>query len=342
MNRKLGLGVLFALGALCAGCDRDAKTEGPQAPVVKACTVGGDDGDSLELRGSVASQGRLRLGFKQPGVIGSIRVREGEKIHAGQVLAVLDEIDAQSQLRTAKAALDRARRDSDRAARLVAEGALPMNQRDDARNQLEACEAQWLQAQDGVARTRLVAPVSGTVFQRLAEPGETLPVGNPVLVLDTTDHLVVKAGLTERELKRLKLGQDTLIVPEDGSPLLRGRVTSLGASPNAADGQYALEVTPDRGFLRPGALVAIRFEKRERAKSGVRVPFGALVHRQDQDFVFVVERNGSAEIVKARPVALEKADGSGVLLRSGLAPGTRLVAEGAFFLQDGQAVRSTE
>jgi RND family efflux transporter MFP subunit len=328
----------LCLGALVLACGSGEKTAGPTPPLVKVIKTSESGADALELRGSVAPQGRSNLGFKLSGVISSIRVRDGERVRAGQVLAVLNEVDALAQVRTARAALDRARREAEQAERLVQEGILPRNQRDDSRNQLESCEALWRQAQDSLGRTRLTSPIAGTVFRRLAEPGETVAAGTPVLVVDTTNQLVVKTGVGERDLKRLAVGQEAELIPEDGGKPFPGIVKHLGASPNASDGLYLVELAPSRADLQPGSLLKIRLSCP--GSGGMRVPFSALVHRQEQDSVFVV--NGDGKAVQARPVRVVKADGSVVVIAQGLRLGERVVAEGAFYLEDGQAVRILE
>lgn len=178
--------------------------------------------------------------------------------------------------------------------------------------------------------------MAGTIFQRLAEPGETVAAGTPVLVVDTTDQLVVRTGVGERDLKRLTVGQGAELLPEDGGKPFPGTVKQLGASPNAADGLYLVELVPSRTDLQPGSLLKVRFACP--GSGGISIPFSALVRRQEQDSVFVV----SGKVVQARPVRVAKADGSVVVIAQGLAAGERVVAEGAFFLEDGQAVRILE
>lgn len=324
-----------------ASCTGTRQFPPPMPPLVKSCIVEDSAWQPLELRGSVASEGRLKLGFKTPGILSSLLVREGDVVRAGQVLAGLDGIDARTQLQSAKATLDRVRREAERAERLAAEGVLPANDRADARNRLEDAEAQWRLAQDGMSRTRLVAPATGTVYQRLAEPGEAMAAGSTVLILDTTERPVIRAGVTERELARLRTGQEAVLLPEDGTAPFKGRIRSLGAAPGASDGLYAIEVLPERLDLRPGTLLKVRIEGHGDPGT-MRIPFPALVHRQDRDFVYVIEGRGPDCSVKARPVDVAKTDGRDVLLRQGLKASERIVAEGAFFLEDGQAVRILE
>ncbi len=337
MNGRI-LALLTLVGA-AAGCVHESRTSAPPAPLVRTFGVAARAEGPLELRGRVAAQYRIRLGFKQPGVLAEVLVKEGDRLRKAQLVARLDDVDARAQWRMAVAQQEKAKRDAARAARLVQEGAMAAGLRDDAESQLEAAEAQVVQARDALERTRLLAPAAGTVFKRSAEPGETVGAGMPIVLLDTTGALVVKAEVTERELRMLQLGQGASLFDEDGAAMPPGRVTSLAATPSSADGLYPIEVTPQApGRLRPGALLRLRFDVSSRATT-LRIPLEALVHRQDRDYVFVLE---GASRVRQVPIEVDEAEGREATVRSGLRGGERIVAEGAYFLQDGQSVRTLE
>ncbi|MFN8010527.1 MAG: efflux RND transporter periplasmic adaptor subunit [Holophagaceae bacterium] len=325
---------LAAILSLACGSKRASAP--PPPPAVKSAVVAPAADAPLLLRGTIAADSRLRLGFKTGGILAAVLVKEGDRVAKGQVLARLDPAEAQAQLRAAAAQRDKAKRDWIRADRLATEGALAASARDDARTALEAAEAGLAVAQEAVARMTLSSPATGTVFQRVAEPGESIQAGNPVLLVDETGSLTVKVGVTDRDLRRLRPGQGALLVPEDGSAPVKGRVASLAPTPNPADGLYAVEVKPEgapKGW-QPGVLIGVRFDGAA-ADPSIRVPLEALVHRQDRDWVFQVAE-GRARLV---PVVLGRTEGREIVVREGLKGGERVVTEGAYFLQDGQAVR---
>jgi RND family efflux transporter MFP subunit len=334
------LAVLFLAG-LAIACHGKPDSGVLPPPLVRTVVVAPAKAGPIELRGSVASQARARLGFKLGGVIDQILVAEADRVAKDQILARMNDVDARSLVRAARAARDKARRDAERTVRLAREGALATSVRDDAQSALDAAEAQLAQAEDALERMVLRAPMAGTVFMRLAEPGETVGAGTPVVVLDTTGDLQVTAGATEREIEALRVRQPVLLV-RDGGRTLAGRVRSLAAAPNPADGLYAVEVAPDPaalGGLLSGALVRMRFETSSPSDAW-RIPLEALVHRLDHDFVFVVsvDKDGRAS-ARIRAVVVGEAEGGELAIRSGLVDGERIVAEGAYFLQDGQTVR---
>ncbi len=341
-------GLLLLVVAVCIppllaiACRRQAPAGALPPPLVRVHRIAPSQAASLELRGSIAAAHRVRLGFKQMGVIAALLVDNGDRVARGQVVGRLNDVDARSLVRAAQAARDKAGRDAQRAERLVTQGALPSNLRDDARNQLEAAEAQLAQAREALARTQLVSPVTGTVLSRLAEPGESVNAVTPVLVIDSADALIARAGATERERERLKVGMNSVLVLDDGASR-PGRLTSLATTPNAEDGLYAVEVTPEsaRPALLPGALARLRFEG-PRPTSVVTIPLDALVHRQDRDYVFALERRNGQAVVRLTPIAVDRVEGTTLLVRDGLTGGQSIVAEGAYFLEDGQAVRTMD
>lgn len=342
MNRALPALFLPTTAALLLslGCGHKVEAPALEAPLVIAHKVQTGDEGALTLRGVVSARSRMRLGFRQPGVLAAVLVREGDAVRTGQVLARLDDSDARAQVQAATAQRDKARRDADRAARLATEGAVPASLRDDALNHLQAAEAQLAIAQEALNRTRLIAAAAGTVFQRVAEPGESLGSGTPVLIVDETSRLLLKVGVTDRDLKRVKEGQAVTVTPEDGSASFPARVNSVASSPSPEDGLFAVEITPTSATrLTPGVLMQVRFEGAQR--QSVRIPLDALVHRQDRDFVFLLEGGNPAK-TKLQPVEVGKGEGKSLLLRNGLKGGERIVAEGAYFLQDGQTVRVRE
>jgi multidrug resistance efflux pump len=75
-------------------------------------------------------------------------------------------------------------------------------------------------------KTRLVAPVDGTVGTLVAEPGEILPVGKPVLTLDVGNERWFAFTLREDALGRITVGSELTLTTGGGKPIT-ARVTEL-------------------------------------------------------------------------------------------------------------------
>lgn len=336
--------LILSLMVLLTACEKQPISETSALPLVRVFSTHPSSDEILELRGSIEPAHRVRLGFKQGGLISEILVNAGQHISRGQVVGRLDQVDAKALVKSAQAAYDKAQRDFERAERLLDSGVTTVKSRDDARAQLDACEAALTQAREALSRTQLFSPVDGTVYARLAEPGETIGPGTPVLAIDGTRNLIVRAGATEKELSKLIFGQTgVLMMPDDTR--MEGKITSLAKMPNPEDGLYAVEITPNSSLspnFVPGTLLRMQFTINREEAGMIRIPLEALVHRRDQDFVFVIQSESANHVVNLTPITIAQISGKDVILRTGLSGTERIVAEGAYFLQDKQSVRILE
>ncbi len=355
MIRFLGAMALAALSHDVSGCHRKNVDTPPPPPLVRTSVVAKSEAPPVTLRGPVVAGSRLRLGFKAPGLVKAVYVKDGDTVRKGQLLARLDSTEAAAHARAAQANRDKAKREWQKSVNLADVGALSASIRDDAKSQLDGSDANLALAWDALRGTELKSPVNGTVFRRVAEPGETLAGGAPVLIVEETERPVVKLGVTDRDLKQLKRTQKVDLVLEDSGETLPGEISTLSATPDAADGLYAVEVVPvrpanatrakgrksgetkiDDGGLRLGTLVTVRFTPASEA--AIRIPLEALVHRHDKDWVFLVE-GSEAPLARMRAIGVGRSEGKDMIVTSGLQAGEQIITEGAYFLMDRQAVR---
>jgi RND family efflux transporter MFP subunit len=346
--RYRALRALFTLSrtttplVLCAialsGCARKKEVEPPPVPAVLTEVARSRAEQPFARRGVVSSGARLKLGFAAGGILDKLPVHVGDAVKKGQLLASLRSSDAGAHLRVARAGRKRARQDFTLSKNLASAGALASQQLDVASTQLEVAEANAMLAAEVLAQRRLVSPVTGAVLMRLAEPGETVGAGMPVLVLEDTSRLLVRMGVNERERERITVAQRALLRHDDGSVPLNAEVTSIAPAPGP-DGLYAVELSTlaeDRPKWAPGTMVTV--ELSAPSEQRVHVPLDALVHRADKTWVFVVASAGREVKAELRELAVDRVRGRDVGVRAGLREGDRFIREGAQFLTDGQTV----
>jgi HlyD family secretion protein len=259
----------------------------------------------------------------------------------------------------ARAELDRAVSARD-VARARLDSALRSSEMTDVGPRLEeirAAEAAVAEARASLAyattqleSTKIVAPVSGTVLQRIVERGEMVSPSafgdsgarTAVVSLADLDDLQVELDISQSDFARLAMGQRAEIVPE-AYPQLKytGYVEEIAPEANRAKATVQVKVkieSPD-GQLRPEMSARVNFLASDAgqaasAASRVLVPAAAVVRDGDADFVFVVK----GEEVEQRTVRLGDAVGERVVVLDGLTGGERVVVEGAGALGDGDRV----
>jgi membrane fusion protein (multidrug efflux system) len=339
--RSLTAAVLLPLAAACHRADPPP----PPYPAVLTTVVHATPEPALTHRGSVAPAARIRLGFNAAGVIADVKVRMGDVVRKGDVLARLRDSGGGAMLAAAEAQRHKALRDRERAEKLVAWGTIAPAQGDDALSSLRVASANANIAATALAQRVIVAPINGTVLERLAEPGESVGPGMPVVVLDDTQRVVVKVGVTQRELTRVTANQRATLVVEATGARLVGSVTSVAPAPRE-DGLYTVEVEPPAPsfgqprILTPGSMVTVELED-VRQETSVHVPLEALVERDGKTWAFVVTPGVRAALttVTMRALQVDRAEDKEVLVRNGLREGDRIVREGAYFLNADETVR---
>ncbi|MEW6151109.1 MAG: efflux RND transporter periplasmic adaptor subunit, partial [Pseudomonadota bacterium] len=177
----------------------------------------------------------------------------------------------------------------------------------------------------------LKAPIAGTVIDRQISLGEYVSEQKPSFVVADLSTIWVDLSIYRQDLRRVRIGDEVLIDPDDGAGDIKGKISYL-APVGASETQTAIArvvlSNPD-GRLRPGLFVTARLILAER-KVAVAVRTGAIQTFENKSVVFVREGDDKLE---ARPVELGDSDQKFVEVRAGISAGERYVAENSFVVK---------
>ncbi len=177
----------------------------------------------------------------------------------------------------------------------------------------------------------LKAPISGTIIDRQISLGEYASEQKPSFVVADLSTIWVDLSIYRQDLKRVRIGDEVLIDPDDGGGDIKGSISYV-APIGASDTQTALAriVLPNtEGRLRPGLFVTARLVLAKRSVP-VAVRVGAIQTLENKTVVFVRE---GGDKIEARPVELGESDPKFVEIRAGLSAGERYVAENSFVVK---------
>jgi cobalt-zinc-cadmium efflux system membrane fusion protein len=177
----------------------------------------------------------------------------------------------------------------------------------------------------------LKAPIAGTVIDRQISLGEYVSEQKPAFVVADLSTIWVDLSIYRQDLRRVRIGDEVLIDPDDGNGDVKGVISYL-APVGASDTQTAIArvvLQNPSGRLRPGLFVTARLLLAER-KVPVAVRIGAIQTFENKTVVFVREGEDKLE---ARPVQLGDSDQTSVEIRGGLASGEKYVAENSFVVK---------
>ena len=213
-----------------------------------------------------------------------------------------------------------------------------------AQAQAAAASAGVASAQSQLANTRVIAPFSGVVEQRLQEPGELASPGQPVVRLVGAGAVKVTAGVPERYAGEIEQGTPVRVTPNAYSVEPRGgRVAFVGVAIDEGSRTFPIEVgveNADRS-LKPSMVVRMDVT-RSVLENVIVVPTEAVVRDERGTSVFVVTQDSTGTVASRRVVELGPNAGETIVLRSGVEAGDRIIVSGAGSLAEGDRVRVTE
>jgi membrane fusion protein, multidrug efflux system len=331
----------IAMAITMAGCSRNAEeTVPPPTPVRVQAATTGPATPTIATNGIVAIKGEMRLSFKVPGVIKSIRVREGQEVRKGERLADIELTEVDAQVEQARQLAQKARRDVERGERLYNDQVISLEQLQDLRTQASVADAQLQSAEFNRGYAVITAPGDGVILRKLAEEREVTPAGQPVLILGTHDRgYVVRAALADREVVQLKLG-DPAEIRMDAYPnqAISGSLVEIAGASDSRSGMFPIEVRFDSVPVSLASGLVAKLNLRSaasRAKQLTYVPIAAVVEGdRDSASVYVVD----GDRAKRRPVRVAFIAPEAVALSEGVEPGERVVTDGALYLQDGERI----
>jgi RND family efflux transporter MFP subunit len=342
MNKGM---VVLPMLVFAAACGRSASAEAPRIPdeiAVRTAPVTREwITRPVEATGTLHSKDELRLSFKMPGVVAQVLVAEGQQVRRGQPLATLDLREIDAQVAAARSGVEKAQRDLARAEALYADSVATLAQVQDARTGAEVARSGLQAAAFNRRYATIVAPANGVVLRRLAEGGELVSPGQPVVVLGSSERgQVLRVGVADRDAVRLKPG-DAATVRFDAFPgeQFAGRVREVAPAADPMTGTYQVEVSVD-GAGKPLANGLVgRAELRPAAGTEMAlVPIQAILEA-DGDAATVYTLAADGKRARRLPVTIAFITGERVAVSGGLDGVSSVVTDGAAYLGDGAAVK---
>jgi RND family efflux transporter MFP subunit len=305
----------------------------------------------LRLPGTVEARHKAVIASEVAGRLIERSVRAGQHVKAGQVLARLEDGDlkfrlesARGQLGEAEARRIRADHTLTRAKDLFGRNLASSAELDEANAEFRAWEgrvAQWT-AEIGrieldLDRCTIEAPFAGIVVREIAEAGEWLAVGGPVVELLSLDDLEVRVEVAEQHFPRVRVGDRAQVSFSalDGMTV-EGRIVARipNADPRARTFPILVSVPNPEHRIGVGMLAEAKLPLGA-GKTAVLVPKDAIVRNGQDQFVWVVD---DSAMVQRITIEVGEGHGAWIVAQDGVAAGQRVVTRGNERLFPGQRV----
>jgi membrane fusion protein, multidrug efflux system len=336
------------------------KTAGTPVPVVAAPVRKGDIGVYYSGLGTVTPLATVTVHSRVDGQLLSVRYREGDIVHKGDLLLEIDDgpyqatlTQAEGQLLRDQASLENARLDLARYQELVPLKAIPEQQLATQQATVHQFEGlvkvdsgQIESARVNLAYCKISAPITGRVGLRLVDAGNIVHAADAtgLLVIARMDPISVIFTISEDQLQvvlaKVAAGQTLAVDAYDRAARIRlaqGSLSTLDNQIDPATGTLKLRATfaNAKGTLFPNQFVNARLLVQEK-QGATLVPTAAVQRNAQATYVYIVKADST---VAVRPIKIGTTEGDDSEVVSGLAPGDVVVMTGVDKLQEGSKVR---
>ncbi len=201
---------------------------------------------------------------------------------------------------------------------------------------LNGAQAGLEKAQKAYDNSRFIAPVSGFITDIPIEIGQTISFGQPVCSIVDSKKMIIKTGVGEKEIQKMKKGQQVTISNDGKEDIFYGKITGIGIKPVNNSASYPIEIEIDnpKGKLLPGMVIEASIQSKV-FKNVIFTSMNNIIQEYDDYFAFVITEENKAE---RRKVTLGEKVGENVIITSGIKIDEKLVIEGVENLEDGSVI----
>ncbi|MEM6709532.1 MAG: efflux RND transporter periplasmic adaptor subunit [Pseudomonadota bacterium] len=300
---------------------------------------------ATQVTGEVIARRSVTLRAEAEGLITAVNAASGAQVERGDLLLELDLSEERAQRAAANAALRIAELDLARARKLISTGATTEDTRDRALANRDAAQAEVRRIEAIIRRKQIRAPFDAIAGLHVWEPGQYLEKGTEVLDLVGLDEtLWVDFRLPQEQARQLSADRVRVLTGND-SPSVSAKLIAADAQVDSSsrNRRYRAEIARSELNAVPGELLKLEVPLGNQLDVTL-VPATAVRRDNFGARVFVIvdagEAAGAKERVQVRSVELGGQLGAELVITTGVAPGERLAATGAFKLRDGVLVES--
>src|SRR5665647_163837 len=295
-----GIGLLL-LSACSSKEKKETTTNTDAAIVVTVATPSGDVQQGVNVSGQIEASQSANISTRVMGYITMLKVKVGDHVSKGQLLATISNQDmlakraqADAMIAEAQAALSSAQKDQERFTTLYKQQSATAKELDNVTLQYSAAKARVEGARQMrnevnamLGYTSLTAPFSGIVTQKLADAGSMASPGMPILTIEQSGSYQVSAAVPENTINQIKQGATAIVTIKAIDKTIKGTVTQINQSSQFTGGQYIIKVSiPDneKTGLYAGMYANVSIPVKEAIAvkttgNAVMVPLSSIEHK---------------------------------------------------------------
>ncbi len=296
----------------------------------------------VRVVGTVETSNDIMISAEVSGKVISYNVKEGDPIRKGQAIVKIDDSKLKQEKARLEAMTSQAKENYERLKKVYDE--------DGIGSEIDYLNAKYAYEQSNsalesinidLANTSIKAPFNGTIESKMAEVGEMVSPGMPVVRIIGSDDYIISAGVPARYSNVVRTGDDVEVwFDTQGSDTLNGKIKFAASSINPQNRTFRIEVDLPKKENQYKVDLIANMKLKTNQQENVLVISEEFVYSKEHGYVvYVLSKDEEGhDIAEERIVLLGQSYKSDVIIESGLEIGDHLITLGSAFLDDGMRV----
>lgn len=298
----------------------------------------------VTVQGLLEADETVSVNAETSGRIMSLKIKEGDYIKKGDLVAILDVEQVDMQRAELEKGYELAVDVYERQKRLWDQNIGSEIQYLQAKNEKERLEKSLETLEFQKSKGRVFAPVSGVVDIINIREGEIASPGAPIAVILDIRQLIATADVPENYLGSVGLGDNVEVRIPSLDIETKGRITLVGSKIDMANRTFRVEARIPRVSknLKPNLLTEIRFN--EKSEDDVlMIPINLIQQEiSGADYLMIVDRSEGDPVAKKVYILRGESNDKNVIIKDGLSDGDEVIYIGARTVSDGSAIKILE
>jgi RND family efflux transporter MFP subunit len=292
----------------------------------------------IDVKGTVVSDNNVMTPVEMPGVVTSIKVKEGQSVSKGQLLATIDDAMLKSQLAPLETQLELATTVYERQKRLWEKEIGSEIEYLTSKTNKEALEQNIDALKVQLSKTKIYAPLNGLVDEIKMKEGEMAAAGVSGIRIVGTGNLKIKANLSEKYYGEVNKGDIAKIEIPNQNVDFEKPIFAVAKAIDAANRTFGIDIRPPANIKLSPNMLAVVTVNDYTIKDAIVVPQNIVQTDNKGSFLFIVQEKDGNTITVKRDVLTGKSYNGKVEILQGLNAGDQLVTAGYQNVSNGQKV----
>jgi RND family efflux transporter MFP subunit len=294
----------------------------------------------IEVQGKLDGDENLAIYPETMGNLVEVKVKAGQHVNAGQVLALINDAYYQDQLNSLQSTYELALETYQKLDNLWKQHIGSEIQYLQAKSNKESLESQIASVKKQIDLTRIKSPISGNVEESLVKVGQAVSPSYPAFRVVNFSNLKVSADVAEAYTAKINPGDEVIVYLPDIQQEISARISFSSKYINPTNRTFSVEAQLKTGADKLKAnMVSVLKINDYSVQKAIVLPINMIQTDNKGQYVLLARQESNKYVAIKQPVQTGQLYNGLAEIISGLEPGQKVITGGYLSLNEGEIIR---